>query len=123
MDMIGHPEIRYVVPPVDMNGVATGHAPRKRHDVDCGHFTFDGDTVLGSPQLATEEQMRDVPPCRDCVSRTASAERESQARAPPAPPPGRCARPALSPRPPSTAHAIPATENLWEPMDALKIRF
>ncbi len=80
MDMIGHPEIRYVVPPVDMNGVATGHAPRKRHDVDCGHFTFDGDTVLGSPQLATEEQMRDVPPCRDCVSRTASAERESQAR-------------------------------------------
>ena len=80
MDMISHPEIRYVVPPVDMNGVATGQAPRKRHDLDCGHFKFDDGTIRGSPQLATEEQMRNMPPCRDCVSRRSSAERESQAR-------------------------------------------
>lgn len=80
MDLISHPELKYVVPPADMNGAATGQAPRKRHDLDCGHFKFDDGTVPGSPQLATEEQMRNLPPCRDCVSRTSSDERESRAR-------------------------------------------
>lgn len=79
MDAISHPEINYVVTPVDMNGAVTGAAPRMRHDLDCGHFKFDDGTVLGTPQLASEEQMRDLPPCKDCVNRTSSPPSESRA--------------------------------------------
>lgn len=80
MDAISHPEIKYVVPPVDMNGVVTGEAPRRRHDLDCGHFKFDDGTVLGTPQLATQKQMRDLPPCKDCVSRMSSPDGVSRTR-------------------------------------------
>jgi len=36
-------------------------APRMRHDPDCGHFKWPDGTVLGVPELATEEQMRSLP--------------------------------------------------------------
>lgn len=80
MDAIRHPEIKYVVPPVDMNGVVTGEAPRMRHDLNCGHFTFADGTVLGTPQPATEEQMRNLPPCKDCVHRRSSSHSGSRTR-------------------------------------------
>ena len=63
------PEIRYVVPPTRMDGTPTGAAPRMRHDLDCGHFKWPDGTVLGVPELATEEQMRSLPACKSCIAR------------------------------------------------------
>ena len=39
-----------------------------RHDPDCGHFKEDG-RMIGEPVLATEEQMRKLPACKDCIRR------------------------------------------------------
>jgi hypothetical protein len=45
----------------------TGAQPRLRHDPDCSHFEWRDGTVLGTPQLATEEQMRTLRACKTCI--------------------------------------------------------
>src|ERR1700722_9585560 len=66
-DVVEHPGIRYVVYPVHVNGMPTGAQPRLRHDPDCSHFEYRDGTVLGNPQLATEEQMQTLRACKTCV--------------------------------------------------------
>jgi hypothetical protein len=65
--VVEHPDVRYVVYPVHVNGVPTGAQPRLRHDPDCSHFEYRDGTVLGTPQLATEEQMQTLRACKTCV--------------------------------------------------------
>jgi len=56
---VEHPDIRHVVYPVRLDGTPTGDEPRLRHDPDCRHFEWGDGTVLGTPELATEEQDAD----------------------------------------------------------------
>jgi hypothetical protein len=65
--MVEHPDIRYVVYPVHLDGTPTGAKPRLRHDPDCGYFEWGDCTVLGTPQLATEEQMQTLRACKTCI--------------------------------------------------------
>jgi hypothetical protein len=72
---VEHPDIRYVVYPVHLDGSRTGAKPRLRHDPGCGHFEWGDGTVLGRPELASEEQMRDLRACKTCIAvRAESAE-------------------------------------------------
>jgi hypothetical protein len=64
---VEHPDIRYVVYPVHLDGTLTGARPRLRHDPDCSHFEWGDGTVLGTPQLATEEQMQTLRACKTCI--------------------------------------------------------
>jgi hypothetical protein len=65
--LVEHPDIRYVVYPMHVDGTPTRAKPRLRHDPDCSHFEWGDGTVLGTPQLATEEQMQTLPACKTCV--------------------------------------------------------
>jgi hypothetical protein len=65
--VVEHPDIRYVVYPVHVDGTPTGAKPRLRHDPDCSHFEWGDGTVLGTPQLATEEQMQTLRACKTCI--------------------------------------------------------
>jgi len=65
--IVEHPDIRYVVYPVHLDGTRTGAEPRLRHDPDCSHFEWRDGTVLGTPELATEEQMQTLRACKTCV--------------------------------------------------------
>lgn len=64
---VEHPDIRYVVYPVHLDGTPTGAEPRLRHDPDCSHFEWGDGTVLGTPQLATDEQMQTLRACKTCI--------------------------------------------------------
>lgn len=64
---VEHPDIRYVVYPVHLDGTPTGAEPRLRHDPDCSHFEWGDGTVLGTPQLATGEQMLTLHACKTCI--------------------------------------------------------
>jgi hypothetical protein len=64
---VEHPDIRYVVYPVHLDGTPTGAKPRLRHDLDCSHFEWGDGTVLGTPRLATEEQMQTLRACKTCT--------------------------------------------------------
>lgn len=64
-----HPDVRYVVYPVHLDGRPTGDPPRLRHDPDCGHFEWGDGTRLGEPVLATEDQMRTLRACKSCLER------------------------------------------------------
>ena len=64
---VEYPDIRYVVYPVHVDGSLTGDQPRLRHDPDCPHFEWGDGTVLGTPQLATEEQMQTLRACKTCI--------------------------------------------------------
>lgn len=64
---VEHPDIRYVVYPVHLDGTLTGAKPRLRHDPDCSHFEWGGGVVLGTPRLATEEQMQTLSACKTCI--------------------------------------------------------
>lgn len=66
---LDHPEIRYVVYPVHLDGTLTGEQPRMRHDLDCGHFEFRGGVRLGTPVPATDEQMRTLKACTSCINK------------------------------------------------------
>mgnify|MGYP006876022605 CR=1 FL=1 len=67
--MIEHPELRVVVPPTTWDGVPKAGAPRMRHlSGDCQHFTWPHG-IVGTPQPATDDEMRALPPCSDCVAR------------------------------------------------------
>jgi hypothetical protein len=71
---VEHPDIRYVVYPVHRDGTPTGALPRMRHDPDCGHFDWGDGEILGTPELATDEQMRTLRACKSCAeSRSTSA--------------------------------------------------
>jgi hypothetical protein len=71
---IEDPDIRYVVYPVHLDGALTGGKPRLRHDPDCSHFEWGDGTILGTPQLATEEQMQTLRACKTCIdARSGSA--------------------------------------------------
>lgn len=59
-----------MVRPTRADGSLTGAEPRKRHDTDCGHFKNADGSILGVCELATEDQMRNIGPCSDCVHRT-----------------------------------------------------
>jgi hypothetical protein len=65
---VEHPDIRYVVYPVHLDGTRTGAKPRLRHDPGCGHFEWGDGTILGTPELATVEQMQNLRACKDCVA-------------------------------------------------------
>ncbi len=75
---VEHPDIRYVVYPVHLDGTLTGAKPRLRHDPDCSHFEWGDGTILGTPDLATEEQMRTLRACKTCIA--ARAESPEDAR-------------------------------------------
>jgi hypothetical protein len=64
---VEHPDVRYVIYPVHLDGTLTGAEPRLRHDPDCGHFEWGDGTVLGTPQVATEEQMQTLRACKTCI--------------------------------------------------------
>jgi hypothetical protein len=66
---VEHPDIRYVVYPVHLDGTLTGAEPRLRHDPDCGQFEWGDGTILGTPVLATDEQMHTLKACKSCISR------------------------------------------------------
>jgi hypothetical protein len=70
---VEHPDIRYVVYPVHLDGTPTGELPRMRHDPDCSHFAWGGGKILGTPVLATEEQMRTLRACKSCVERRSTS--------------------------------------------------
>ena len=67
-----HPDIRYVVNPVHMDGTPTGAKPKMRHDPGCGHFEWEG-TRLGTPVLASPEQMQTLRACKHCVEARAGS--------------------------------------------------
>jgi hypothetical protein len=67
MAAVEHPDIRYVVYPVHRGGTLTGAQPRLRHDAGCGHFDWGDGILLGTPVLATEEQMRSLSACKTCI--------------------------------------------------------
>lgn len=62
-----HPEIRHVVNPVHRDGTLMDTLPRMRHDPDCGHFDWGDGEMLGTPELATPEQIRTLGACEHCV--------------------------------------------------------
>jgi hypothetical protein len=79
-----HPNIRYVVYPVHLDGTLTGAKPRLRHDPGCSHFEWRDGTHLGTPVLATDEQMRILNACKSCIQRRGKSprdNRQSQSRA------------------------------------------
>jgi len=67
-EAVEHPDIRYVVNPVHLDGQRTGAEPRLRHYPDCGHFEWGDGVRLGTPILATTEQMRTLRACKTCIS-------------------------------------------------------
>jgi hypothetical protein len=73
-----HPDIRYVVYPVHLDGSRTGAKPRLRHDPDCSHFEWRDGTILGTPELATKEQLHTLRACKTCIA--ARAESPEDAR-------------------------------------------
>jgi hypothetical protein len=66
--IIEHPDIRYVVYPVHVDGTLTGAKPRLRLDPDCSHYEWRDGTILGTPELATEEQMQTLRACKTCIA-------------------------------------------------------
>jgi hypothetical protein len=64
-----HPEVNHVAYPVHVDGTKTGAPPRMRHHPDCGHLTWDGE-MLGTPELASPEQMKALGACETCVGAT-----------------------------------------------------
>ncbi len=71
-DGIEYPDVDYVVSPVHMDGTLSGLPPRMRHDPDCGHFKWGDGRIFGDPVLATTEQMRTLPACKDRARRSRS---------------------------------------------------
>jgi hypothetical protein len=74
---VDHPDIRFVVDPVHMDGTLTGAKPRMRHRPGCRHFKWPNGKALGTPVLATEAQMRSLRPCKSCVASRGSARGET----------------------------------------------
>jgi len=62
-----YPEIKYVVNLVHRDGTLIGAPPRMRHDLACGHFDWGDGEMLGTPELASPEQIRTPGACEHCV--------------------------------------------------------
>jgi hypothetical protein len=77
-DTVDQPDIRFVVYPVHLDGTLTGAKPRLRHNPDCGHFEWGDGTILGTPQLATEEQMQTLRACQTCVETRGGPSRDAR---------------------------------------------
>jgi hypothetical protein len=75
---VEHPDIRYVVYPVHRDGTLTGAKPRLRHDPGCSHFDWGDGTLLGTPVLATEEQMRTLEACKTCIESRGESSRDAR---------------------------------------------
>ena len=75
---VEHPDIRYVVYPVHRDGTLTGAEPRLRHDPGCSHFEWGDGTLLGTPVLATEEQMRALHACKTCIETRGESPRDGR---------------------------------------------
>jgi hypothetical protein len=73
---VEHPDIRYVVYPVHLDGTLTGAKPGLRHDPGCSHFEWRDGTHLGTPVLATDEQMQSPNACKSCIGRRGESPRE-----------------------------------------------
>lgn len=66
------PSIEWVKTPIDLGtGLPNDSAITLRHFADCDHFKRNDDgTWTGlPPSLATDEQMEELRPCKDCVAR------------------------------------------------------
>jgi hypothetical protein len=72
---VDYPDIRNVVYPVHLDGSLTSEPPRMRHNPDCGHFEFRGRVRLGTPVLASEEQMRTLKACTSCINKRSDSAR------------------------------------------------
>jgi len=77
-EAVEHPDIRYVVYPVHMDGTLTGAKSRLRHDPDCGHLEWRDGTILGPPVLATDQQMRTLKACKSCVNRRGESREDAR---------------------------------------------
>lgn len=62
--------------PVHKDGTPTGQQPRLRHDPKCEHFDLGDGDVLGTPVLASADQMSGLKACKSCVE--ARAARQSR---------------------------------------------
>jgi hypothetical protein len=93
-----YPDIRYVVYPVHRDGTLTGAEPRLRHYPGCGHFDWGDYTLLGTPVLATDDQMRTLKACKIAFKAAAvrrgipAGGQRMQGQAGCAPPATRCCR-------------------------------
>lgn len=70
------PTVEWVKVPVDrQTGEPNGDPIRMRHFLDCSHWHLDDEgNLLGAPPMvATDRQMRDLRPCKDCVNQAAAA--------------------------------------------------
>jgi hypothetical protein len=76
--VVEHPDIKYVVYPVRLDGTLTGAKPRMRHDPGCSHFKWPDGTLLGTPVLATDEQMRILKACKSCIERRSESPRDAR---------------------------------------------
>jgi hypothetical protein len=66
---IENPEINLVVPPTTWDGAPKTGKPRMRHlSGDCQHFKWPGG-IVGNPRPATDEELRTLKACSDCVAR------------------------------------------------------
>jgi hypothetical protein len=75
---VEHPDIRYVVYPVHRDGTLMGAKPRLRHDPGCNHFEWGDDAPLGTPVLATEEQMWTLNACKTCIGSRGESPRDAR---------------------------------------------
>jgi hypothetical protein len=64
--------------PVHRDGTLTGAKPRLRHDPGCSHFEWGDGTLLGTPVLATEEQMRALNACKTCMETRGDSPRDGR---------------------------------------------
>jgi len=54
-------------PQSDLNSPCQASVRTLRHDRDCSHLEWRDGTVLGTPQLATEEPMQTLRACKTCI--------------------------------------------------------
>lgn len=71
------PTVEWVKMPIDLETRQPNGSPiRMRHFLDCPHWYRDdhGELLGPPPGVATNEQMRDLPPCQDCRSKADAAD-------------------------------------------------
>jgi hypothetical protein len=74
---VEYPNIKFVSYPVHLDGTRTGAQPRMRHFPGCGHFDWGDGTILGTPELATEEQMQILLACKSCMGSRGLSSRDA----------------------------------------------
>jgi hypothetical protein len=74
---VEYPNIKFVSYPVHLDGTRTGAQPRMRHFPGCGHFDWGDGTILGTPELATAEQMQVLLACKSCMGSRGLSSRDA----------------------------------------------